>query len=159
MPVDDFGDEASVEVAAPPEVVWAIVSDPTRTPEWSPVCRRVEWIPPSSSPTKGARFRGHNQLRAFKWARNCEIDEWEPQRTIAFHTEFKGRASTRWRYTLEPTGDGGTRLTETYRAEFLPAWVWLLRKVPGAAATSARDTRENLSTSLANLRRLAEAGG
>ena len=159
MPVDDFGDEASVEIAAPPQTVWAIVSDPTRTPQWSPVCRRVEWIPPSSSPAAGARFRGHNQLRAFRWSRDCEIDEWEPQRAIAFHTEVKGRPSTRWRYTLEPIRDGGTRVTETYRAQFLPVWVWLLRKLPRAAATSARDTRENLSTSLANLKRLAEGGG
>ena len=158
MPADDFGDESSVHIAAPPEAVWAVVSDPVRTPEWSPVCRRVEWIPPADEPGVGARFRGHNQLRAFRWSRDCEIDEWEPTRTLAFHTEFKGHRSTRWRYTLEPV-DGGTRLTETYRAEFLPTWIWLLRKLPGAAATSAKDTRQNISTSLEQIKRLAEAAG
>ena len=158
MPPDDFGAEESVDVAAPPAAVWAIVSDPTRTPDWSPVCRRVEWVPPSAGPGAGARFRGHNQLRMFRWSRECRIDEWEPDRTIAFHTLVGDRVSTEWRYTLEPTATG-TRLTETYRARFLPVWVWLMRKLPGAASTSDRDTRRNLSTSLANLKRLAEAGG
>ena len=158
MPAGDFGDEASVEVTAPPDAVWALVGDPLRTPEWSPVCRRVEWIAPSTGPAEGARFRGHNQLRGIRWSRDCQIDEWQPARTIAFHTEFKGRESTRWRYRLEPTGTG-TRVTETYRAVFLPRWVWLMRKLPGAAITSARDTERNLSTSLANLKRLAEASG
>jgi hypothetical protein len=158
MPAGDFGDESTVDVAAPPDVVWAVVGDPSRTPEWSPVCKRVEWIAPSSAPAVGARFRGHNQLRGIRWSRACQIDEWKPGSTIAFHTEFKGRESTRWRYRLEPIA-GGTRVTETYRAVFLPTWVWLMRKLPGAAAASARDTKRNLSTSLANLKQRAEAGG
>jgi hypothetical protein len=156
VPADDFGAEESVDVAASPDAVWAIVSDPARTPEWSPVCRRVEWVPPARGPAAGARFRGHNQLRLFRWTRECEITEWEPTTTIAFHTLLGNRVSTRWRYRVEPV-TGGTRLTETYRAAFLPVWVWLLRKLPRAAATSDRDTRRNLSTSLANIKRLAEA--
>ena len=120
------------------------------------MCHRVEWIAPSSKPEVGARFRGHNQLRAFKWTRDCEIDVFEPQRELAFHTEVKGQESTRWRYRLEPT-DGGTRLTETYRAVFLPTWIWLLRKLPGAAKTSDEDTRKNLETSLATIKQKAEA--
>lgn len=36
--------EASVDIAAPPEAVWTVVADVTRTPEWSPVCHRVEWL-------------------------------------------------------------------------------------------------------------------
>lgn len=135
-----------------------MVADPTHTPQWSPVCKRVEWLPPSSAPAVGARFRGHNQLRAFKWSRDCEIDALDPERELAFHTEVRGNVSTRWRYRLEPSGDGSsTRLTETYRAEYLPLWVWLLRKIPGAAKQSDRDTRENLSSSLAAIKRLAEA--
>lgn len=65
--------------------------------------------------------------------------------------------STRWRYRLESSADGGTRLTEAYRAEFLPTWVWLLRKVPGAAKRSDQDARKNIATSLANIKRLTEA--
>jgi uncharacterized protein YndB with AHSA1/START domain len=158
MPADDFGDDATIDIAAPPDAVWAVIADPTGTPAWSPVCKQVEWIPPSSVPAVGARFRGHNQLRAFKWSRDCQIDEWEPARAIAFHTEFRGHESTRWRYTLHAIGTG-TRLTETYRASFLPTWVWLLRKVPGAAATSARDTRSNISSSLERIKQLAERAG
>jgi hypothetical protein len=94
----------------------------------------------------------------FRWSRDCEIDEWDPTRTIAFHTEFKGNVSTRWRYRIDEVG-GATRLTETYRAEFLPIWVWLVRKLPGGASTSSRDTHRNISTSLERIRQIAEAGG
>ena len=159
MPADEFGDESRVDIAASPDAVWAVVSDPTRTPEWSPVCLRVEWVPPSDGPAPGARFRGHNQLRGARWSRDCEIDEWEPGRTIAFHTLFKDKVSTRGRYALEPAPGGGTRLTATCRAEFLPTWVWLMRKLPGAARTSARDTARNISTSLERIKQLAERDG
>ena len=156
MPAEEFGHEQSVDIAAPPARVWELISDPTRTPEWSPVCHRVEWVAPSSEPTVGARFRGHNQLRAFKWSRDCEIDAFEPERELAFHTEFKDHVSTRWRYRLEPTPTG-THLTETYRAEFLPTWIWLLRKLPRAAKQSDQDAAKNITTSLTRIKELAEA--
>ena len=153
----DYGDEAQVEIAAPPDRVWAVVAEPTRTPEWSPVCHRVEWLPPSTGPEVGARFRGHNKLRMFRWSRECAIDECEPDRTFAFHTEIGGEESTRWRYTLAPVGQGHTLLTETYRAKGLPTWVWLLRKL-GGAKQSDKDTSKNISTSLERIKQLAEAG-
>jgi uncharacterized protein YndB with AHSA1/START domain len=154
----DFGDESRVEIAAPPERVWAVVADPTRTPEWSPVCHRVEWLPPSDHAEVGARFRGHNKLRIFTWSRECVVDECEPARSFAFHTEIDGEESTRWRYTLAPAGEGRTLLTETYRASGLPTWVWLLRKL-GGAKQSDKDTRTNISTSLERIKQLAEAAG
>jgi hypothetical protein len=137
--------------------VWAVVADPTRTPEWSPVCHQVEWLPPSDHAEVGARFRGHNKLRMFRWSRECAVDECEPARTFAFHTEIGGEQSTSWRYTLAPAGEGGTELTETYRVSALPTWVWLLRKA-GGAKRSDKDTRWNISTSLERIKQLAEAG-
>jgi uncharacterized protein YndB with AHSA1/START domain len=158
MPAVDFGDESRVEIAAPPERVWSIVSDVTRTPDWSPVCHRVEWLPPSNGAEVGARFRGHNKLRMFRWSRECVIDEAEPARAFAFHTEIDGTTSTTWRYTLAPADGGGTRLTETYRAVSVPRWVWLLRKA-GGAKQSDKDTRRNISTSLERIKELAERAG
>ena len=156
MPAVDFGDESHIEIAAPPERVWAVVSDVMRTPEWSPVCRQVEWLPPSNRAEPGARFRGHNKLRMFRWSRDCVIDEADGPTTFAFHTEIEGTESTRWRYTLEPTA-GGTRLTETYRAVSAPRWVSWLRKL-GGAKQSDKDTRWNISTSLERIKKLVEAG-
>jgi uncharacterized protein YndB with AHSA1/START domain len=157
VPAVDFGDEHRIEIAAPPEKVWAVISDVTRTPEWSPVCHTVDWLPPSSGVEIGARFKGHNKLRMFKWSRECVIDEAEPARSFAFHTEIDGEEATRWRYTVEPTADGGSVLTETYRAVAAPRWVWWLRKL-GGAKQSDKDTRWNISTSLERIKQLAERG-
>jgi len=156
VPAVDFGEQSQVEIAAPAEKVWAVVSDVMRTPEWSPVCHSVEWIPPSNAVEVGARFQGHNKLRVFRWSRECVIDVVEPPRAFAFHTVVDGAEATRWRYTLAPGGDGHTMLTETYHAVAAPRWVWWLRKL-GGAKQSDKDTRWNISTSLERIKALAEA--
>jgi uncharacterized protein YndB with AHSA1/START domain len=158
MPAVDFGAEHRIEIDAPPERVWAVISDVTRTPEWSPVCHTVDWLPPSSGVEIGARFKGHNKLRMFKWSRECVIDEADAPQAFAFHTEVDGEESTRWRYTVTPTPGGGSVLTETYRAVAAPRWVWLLRKI-GGAKQSDKDTRWNISTSLERIKQLAERDG
>ena len=147
--------ESSIDIAATPQEVWAIVSDVTRTPEWSPVCTRCEWLDGARAPVVGARFRGHNRLNGARWSRECVVTEAEPGVVFAFSTLFKGEESTRWRYRLEPTGSG-TRLTEAYEVVVVPRWVRTLRRLPGAAAKSDRDTRRNISTSLERLKAIAE---
>lgn len=146
----------SIDIGAPPERVWDLVSDPTRTPEWSPVCHTVEWIGDVRGPNVGARFRGHNKLNAARWARECRITEAEPERTFAWSTFVNGHESTRWRYDLEPTEDG-TRLTESYKALYVPRWLRLLLLIPGASAKSDRDRDWNIRTSLDRLKAIAEA--
>jgi uncharacterized protein YndB with AHSA1/START domain len=155
MTDEQWDQEESVEIAAPPERVWALVSDVARTGEWSPVCRRCEWLHPSTRPDVGARFVGHNRRGPFRWSRECVVTASEPGEEFAFTTLFKGQESTHWRYRLEPT-PSGTWLTESYRAVSMPRWVWLANQVPGQARRSERDARANLRESLARLKQLAE---
>ena len=149
--------QASVEVDAPAAAVWAIVSDVTRTPEWSPVCHRCEWVGDRREPVVGARFRGHNRMNGARWWRECEVTDAEPGVVFSFSTEFKGRESTRWRYRFEPSGTG-TTVTEAYEIVSMPRWVRFLRRLPGALAKTERDTRRNLETSLARLKAIVEQG-
>ena len=144
--------ETSVDIDAPAEEVWAIVSDVTRTPEWSPACHRVEWL------EEGKRFRGYNKLNGARWSRECVITESEPATRFAFSTLFKGQESTRWRYTLEPLGNG-TKLTEAYEIVSMPFWVRALRRLPGAMTKTTRDTQKNLEQSVARIKELAESVG
>lgn len=146
---------STIAIAASPDAVWSTVSDVTRTPEWSPVCHRCEWIDGSDAPVVGARFRGHNRLNGARWSRACMVTAAEPGRVFAFSTEFKGAESTRWRYDVEPTGSG-SRLTEAYEIVAYPLWVRMFRRLPGAAAKSERDTQQNISTSLERIKVLAE---
>lgn len=156
-PITEPTAESSADVAATPQEVWAIVADVTRTPEWSPVCVRCEWVGDARQPVVGARFRGHNRLNGARWSRTCVVTESEPGAVFAFSTEFKGQESTRWRYRLEPTATG-TRVTEAYQVVLIPPWLRVLRRLPGVVAKSERDTRWNIATSLDRLKALAERG-
>ena len=145
--------ELTVDIDAPPDAVWAVVSDVTRIPEWSPVCHRCEWV------EDGKRFRGHNKLNGARWSRECVVTASEPGRVFAFSTLFKGEESTRWRYSVEPGRESGdtTTLREAYQVVMMPRWVRAFRMLPGAKAKSERDTRWNIEHSLERIKQIAEA--
>lgn len=146
--------EHSVEIEASPDAVWALVSDVTRTPEWSPVVRRIEWLDGGDRARPGARFKGHNRFNGFRWSRECEVSEAEPGRVFAFSTFGKqGEEQTRWRYAIEPEADG-SRVTLAYEIVTTPRWVRFLRKLPGGKSTNERQARQNLEESLQRLRDL-----
>lgn len=148
--------EASIDIQAPADEIWAIVADVTRTPEWSPVCRRCDWLDEPGTAEVGARFRGYNRLNGVRWSRAGEVTHAEPGRLFAFSTEFRGRESTRWRYRFEPVGSA-TRVREAYEVVTFPPWIRTLRRLPGVKAKSDRDTRWNLATSLERLKAIAES--
>lgn len=147
------GHTATVEIDAPPERVYDLVADVTRMGEWSPVCYKCEWLGGSTSAEPGARFKGYNHQPPAKWTRECEIHEAEQGKVLAFSTYYNGHESTRWRYTFEPT-DGGTKVTEAYEPLYEP---WYVR-LAGLFQRSRmeRDAKENIETSLGNLKRVAE---
>lgn len=120
MDINRYG-EVSVNVASPPEAVYAVVSDVTRTGEWSPECRRCGWIGDVARPAPGARFRGSNRSGLVRWSRLCEVVAAEPGREFAWRTLPSGlnRDSTIWRYELVPDA-GGTRVTHSYRVDAPP---------------------------------------
>ena len=55
-------DEVSIEIAASPEAVYALVSDITRMGEWSPECRECTWANGATGPAVGARFRRRTRV-------------------------------------------------------------------------------------------------
>lgn len=152
-----WSDEATIDVAAPPERVWSLVSDVTRMGEWSPVCRRCEWLGDSDGPEVGARFVGHNRQTGARWSRECVVTATDPGREFAFHTLFRGSESARWRYRFEPMGDG-TRVVESYEVLSIPRWVRAFRRVPGMSQRSLRDAHRGMDLTLQHLKAAAEAG-
>lgn len=148
--------EASVEIAGSPSAVWAVVSDVTRTPEWSPVCHRCTWVDDASRPEVGSHFRGYNKLNGFRWSRECVVTEAVPGERFGFSTLFRGQESTRWRYTIEDLGGGRARVAESYEIVSVPPWLGVLRRLPGVTAKGERDTAWNLETSLERLKAVVE---
>lgn len=107
--------EESIEIAAPPDKVWAMVADVTRMGEWSPENKGGEWIDGASAPAVGARFKGRNKQGRARWSTKCLVEECEPGRIFAFATQVGGKDRTRWSYRFEPVV-AGTRVTESWES-------------------------------------------
>lgn len=146
--------QSRIEIEAPPEQVYAIISDVTRTGEWSPECHRCEWVDGASGPEVGARFRGYNRHRWLKWSRLNEVIVADPGREFAFRvlTDRLNKDSSIWRYRLEP-GDGGTVLTES--TEVL-AWPGFVVRTLTTLARREDDMTDNIRQSLERIKRIAE---
>ncbi len=96
-----------------PEVLYDLVSDVRRMGEWSPECRRCEWIDGATGPAVGARFKGSNSHGLARWSTTTKIVAAESGREFAFVTTHLGRDMTRWSYRLEPASNG-TVITESF---------------------------------------------
>jgi hypothetical protein len=107
-------DHVSVHIDAPPDVVYALVADVTRTPEFSPEILRCTWLGGATGPAVGARFEAVNKVtRGPAWKNRPVVIAAQPGREFAFSRTEKFSGTLVWRYELAPDGDG-TRLTESY---------------------------------------------
>ena len=107
--------EVPIEIDAPPERVWAIVSDIEVMPGASRELQAVEWLDGRSGPGLGARFAGHNRHEAFgEWSTTSVIVEYDPPRVFAWAVGDPEQPAAVWRFSLEPR-DGGTLLREWVR--------------------------------------------
>ena len=104
--------EVPIEIDAPTERVWAIVSDIAVMPGTSPELQTVEWLDSRSGPGLGARFEGRNRHEAYgEWSTVSMIVEYDPPRVFAWAVGDREEPSATWRFTLEPR-EGGTLLRQ-----------------------------------------------
>ena len=148
--------EVDVTVEAPPEKVYALVSDVTRMGEWSPETVRCEWADGATGPAVGARFKAQNRRGWMRWSNKPEVVAAEPGKEFAFSRKAPGSAVV-WRYTLSPEGTG-TKLTESYEVtkQAPAAMNWLAMKLLGSKDREA-DLAENMRTTLARIKAAAES--
>lgn len=103
---------ASIEVDAPPSVVYDIVSDVTRLPEWAAETEKCWWVGGAKGAEVGARFRGTNRYRRLPWTTTCAVTAAEPGRRFAFDVSMFVLRTAQWEYEIEPVG-AGCRVTES----------------------------------------------
>jgi uncharacterized protein YndB with AHSA1/START domain len=107
-------DRAEIDIAAPPALVWDLVTDLDRMGDWSPECYRCTWMDGGTGPRVGARFKGWNRQDLgpipVKWTTVSTVTESKRGEVFAFTTKQSGAT---WAYTFAPTPDGGTRVVET----------------------------------------------
>ncbi|HVM27787.1 MAG TPA: SRPBCC family protein [Mycobacteriales bacterium] len=132
----------STEVAAPPQRVWALVSDLPGMSRFSPESTGGRWEGEPAGPVVGARFRGTNVQGRRRWSTRSTVVEAEPGRAFAFEVTSMGLPVALWRYQLEPTGSG-CLLTESWtdrRGRLVTA--------VGALTTGVKDRRGYAGTSM-----------
>ena len=103
--------EVSRDIVAPPELVYAAISDVTRMGEWSEECHTCEWHGGFDAPVVGAVFDGHNRHGEHEWTSQGKVIEAEPGRAFAFECSMMDFHYSTWGYRMEPTSSG-CRVTE-----------------------------------------------
>ncbi|MDT0200424.1 SRPBCC family protein [Nocardioides sp. AE5] len=129
-----LGGEVAVRMDAPPEEVWALVSDVTRIGEFSPETFEAKWTHGATGPAVGARFKGHvkrNGVGPTYWT-PCTVTRCTPpgvgsEAVFEFSVGLDANPINNWGYRIAPAGEGSV-VTEYFR--LTPAWYvrgyWLL---------------------------------
>ncbi len=111
MPLTDVAPiSATIDIAAPPATVWSVVSDLRNMPRWSPQTAKSV-LRGANGP--GARFVNINRKGLLVWPTRSKVVRFEEEREIAWRVKDN---FTVWSLRLEPTADGGTRVTQTREA-------------------------------------------
>lgn len=106
--------ERAVEIAAPPEKVFAIVGDLRRVPEWTP------WV--TADPQTRFEFAGEPGVgQSMRWASNNplvgngteKVTAFEPATRIAIQSDYGEFGTSESTITLAPSGSG-TTLTRSF---------------------------------------------
>jgi uncharacterized protein YndB with AHSA1/START domain len=106
--LSDVGTEITVDIEAPPEAVWALMTDLGRTPTWNRETRETAWVPPAHGPTEGAVFRAVNQIGSREWTVDCHVIVATAPSAFEWTVLDPSHPSTRWWYRLAPTPSGTT---------------------------------------------------
>lgn len=146
--------ESRIEIAAPPEVVYDLVSDLPRMGEWSPESTGGEWLDGGAGRV-GDWFEGHNRAGEREWTRRSEVAV--ADRGVEFTFVVGGVAAncTWWSYVMAPSAEGTT---------LIERW-WIVNKTPALQAASEQQfqarvdmTQGSLDATLAAVKACAEAG-
>jgi len=142
--------EISRDIAAPPEAVYAAISDVTRMGEWSEECYACEWHDGVDGPAVGATFDGHNRHGDNEWTTQGKVIEADPGRAFAFEVSMFDFHYSTWGYRIEPT-DAGSKVTE-WSENLLPEE--MMETAKGISGVDNR-TERNRQTMSGTLDRLA----
>jgi uncharacterized protein YndB with AHSA1/START domain len=155
MPLTDVAPlEASIEIAAPPARVWALVSDLRNMPRWSPQVRKT--IVRGGVMRVGAKLFNLNRRGLLVWPTQAMVTEYEPERRVAFKVRENW---TVWSFELEPTATG-TRVVQRREAPkgISDLSVKLTEKVLGGVPSFTEEMQVGMEQTLRRIKREAEQG-
>jgi uncharacterized membrane protein len=161
-----YADTPTVEVRtwidAPPERVWAVVSDVELMPSMSNELQSVEWLDGATVPAVGARFIGRSKHEALgEWATTSHVIECDPPRVLAWAVVDPDDPTAIWRFRLEPSG-GGTELSQWMqmgpgRSGLSFAIDRMPEKEQKIVFVRMREFERNITVTLEHIKKLAES--
>jgi carbon monoxide dehydrogenase subunit G len=146
--------ETSIDIAAPPEAVWALAMNPERLGDWVTIHRRLD-DHDDGRPQTGYSMEQTLCLRGVNFKVKWELVRCEQP----FHAEWHGRGPARshaeTEYRLSANGDGGTSFgyRNEFRAPLGPFGAVASRAIVGGLPQREADA------SLQRLKALAEKNG
>jgi uncharacterized protein YndB with AHSA1/START domain len=147
--------EESIEIDAPPERLYEMVSDLSRMGEWSPENQGGTWLGGATGASPGARFKGRNRNGWRRWSTKATIVTAEPGREVSWESKALGMKVALWRYRFEPNGRGGTRVTESTEDRRGSTMLFVGRTATGVG-DRAGENRKNMRRTLEQLKAAAE---
>lgn len=104
--------QRSIDVTAPAEAVWKLVSDLPEMGRFSPENTGGRWVK-GDGPAIGSVFRGTNAQGKRRWSTRATVTRCEPGERFAFRVGSLGLPVADWSYVLTATPSGCT-VTETW---------------------------------------------
>jgi uncharacterized protein YndB with AHSA1/START domain len=143
--------QTQIDIDAPVDKVWELITDTRRMPEWSPQCRKMKTLGPLR---QGTRTLNVNRRKRLYWTTTSTITEVIPERKFAFRVNTN---NTIWSYELEPTATG-TRVVESRHAEngVKPTSNFLVNMLFGGVPSFEDELVDGMNASLARIKAAAE---
>ena len=150
-------DGVSLHMRATPEKIYDIVSDVTRTPEFSPEILECTWLDGATGPVVGARFKARNKVpNRPSWNNKPVVTVVEPGKKFAFARTEAFAGTVEWTYEFTSDGDG-TLVTESYDVTTkLSPIGWFVIGVLFARKNRRADLRAGMEQTLERLRAAVE---
>jgi uncharacterized protein YndB with AHSA1/START domain len=141
----------SRDIAAPPEVLFNLISDLPNMGKWSPENTGGRWAKGATGPALGASFVGENRNGKKSWKTSCKVVSCDSPTSFAFDVTVGPIKVANWAYSIATSGTGCT-VTETWTDQR----AWLAKKLGGPASGVADRAAHNRAGMEETLRRLAE---
>jgi uncharacterized protein YndB with AHSA1/START domain len=150
-----------VEVAAPVERVWALVTDIDLPARFSPEFQGAQWVD-GDGPRLGARFVGRNAHAAMgEWETTSWINRLEAMRSFGWAVSDPDEPSATWWFELEEVGPSSVRVTQGGRMGPAPSGLSIaIRAMPEKEERIVERRLEewarNMTSTLEGIKALAE---
>jgi uncharacterized protein YndB with AHSA1/START domain len=152
--------EVEVLVEAPPERVWALVTDIDLPARFSQELLGAEWL--DEGPALGARFVGRSRHEALgAWETTSWVNRYEPLRAFGWAVSDPDEPSATWWFELEEE-EGGVRLRQCARMGPAPSGLSIAiaampDKEERIVARRLQEFERNMLATLEGMKQLAES--